>query len=157
MSAPENLTRAKAGATPVAREREPQDKQPGRLIPAFLLILVVAVGLPLLGFWLPDDIFNRLGSKTRVELIESGAKFCAIFGAGFWAVALLRLLRQREIAQTTLLRMQAEIRDYNSKILKADADIAKAQNDIRESNLRIQTFDLQVAQETRARESAYRR
>jgi hypothetical protein len=57
------------------KERELEDKQPGRLIPVFLVILIVALGLPVLGLWLPDDVFKRLGSSTRAELIESGPNF----------------------------------------------------------------------------------
>jgi hypothetical protein len=61
--------------------------------------------------------------KTWVELIELGLKILAVFGAGCWAVALLLLLRQRELAQAALRKSEAEIRDLELKAKHVDAQI----------------------------------
>jgi hypothetical protein len=61
--------------------------------------------------------------QAWVGLIELGLKIVAVLGAGVWAVALLFLLRQRELSQAALRRSEAEIRDFELKARHVDAQI----------------------------------
>jgi hypothetical protein len=75
--------------------------------------MLVVLGAAVLVYWalhLDDATFSLLGLKTRAALIESSAKFVAVFGAAFWAAALVILLHQRELAQESLRKSDAEIR-----------------------------------------------
>jgi hypothetical protein len=60
---------------------------------------------------------------TWIVLIELGLKIVVALFAGFWAVVLLLLLRQRELAQTNLRRSEAQIRDLELKRKYVDAQI----------------------------------
>ena len=61
--------------------------------------------------------------KIWVDLIDLGLKIVVAFGAGVWAVALFRLLHQRELAQAALRKSEADIRDIELKGKLADAQI----------------------------------
>jgi len=125
-----------------------------KLVLVGVLILLCAGAIILYGaLKLSDGTLAYLGLHSRVDFIASAAKFAAMFGAGFWAAALVILLHQRELAQASLRKSDAEIRDFDAKFRKTEADIqesglraknleAKTLADLRETETKIRQLEL---------------
>lgn len=115
-----------------------------KLVVVGVLILLCSGGILFGALLVSDDILAFLGLHTRANFIASAAKFATVFGVGFWAAALVILLHQRELAQASLRKSDAEVRDYDVKIKRAEAEI-------RESELRLEVQALTGIREAEAK------
>ena len=82
--------------------------------------------------------------KAWLEIIEMVLKSLAVVGAGIWAVAIFRLLRQRELAQAGLRKIEAEIRDFDLKAKTSEAQMRDFDLKAKTAEAQIRDFDLKA-------------